>query len=802
MKKKIVFLPYDMDTAIGITNEGLLAFGYNLEDIDQTEGGADVFNGQQSVLWKNVRAAFFNELKSMYQQLRSSGALSYDKVEEMFEEHQDKWPEAIFNEDAWFKYLTPLVEKGNASYLGMLQGSKEEQRKWWLYNRFKYIDSKYNAGDSLSDVITVRGYAKDNITVTPYADIYATVKYGSYLVQKRAERNKPITLECPLSNVNDTEIYTYSASQLASVGDLSGLQVGYADFSKAVKLQSLKLGDSAESYSNGNLTELYLGNNELLRVIDIRNCPKLTQAVDISGCSNVEEVYFDGTSITGLSLPNGGILKVLHLPGTMTNLTIRNQTAITDFSIPSYSSISTLWLENVSDAVDPMAILKGIKAGSRVRIFNFTWNIDTVDEINTLLDLFDTMRGIDESYGNMEKAQIHGVIHVPNITGAQLKAVNSRYSDIMIRYDHITSNIYYYDFEGENLLYTEEVRDGGNGKYSGRPSKAATSANTYDFIGWNTKPNSTYAESNALKEIIEDRNVYAAYRVTGKTYTIRFYSGSTLLQTSTNVAYGGRANYSGTTPQKTGVNDPEDYEFMGWEPQPVNITGDTACYAQFRYTGYISLRIMERTLGGAYVNDRITKVGRYAFYQEQVTSVDLPNVKSIGSYAFRNCRSLKEINIPETLTMHEYAFYDCSMLTTVSFPKATLIENSSFCSCGKLVEVDLPKVQRIGSSCFSNCASLANLTLGNDLTRVDDYAFYSCTSLPEIFKFGSKVTWLGSYLFRDSSVKEVHLNSKLTNMSSSCFSSSSITDIYVPWAEGEVSYAPWGATNATVHYES
>lgn len=300
IKKKIVFLPYDFDTAIGINNEGALVFSYNLEDIDQTEGGADIFNGQQSVLWKNMRAAFFDEMKAMYQTLRSTGALSYDKVERMFEEHQAKWPEAVFNEDAWFKYLAPLVEKGNASYLSMLQGSKAEQRKWWLYNRFRYIDSKYNAGDALTDVITVRGYAKSNITVTPYADVYASIKYGSYLVQTRATRNHAYTLVCPLDNVNDTEIYIYSASQLASVGDLSGLMVGYADFSHAVKLQSLKLGDESASYSNGNLTELYLGNNELLRTIDVRNCPALTQAVDISGCINIESVYFDGTSISTL----------------------------------------------------------------------------------------------------------------------------------------------------------------------------------------------------------------------------------------------------------------------------------------------------------------------------------------------------------------------------------------------------------------------------------------------------------------------------------------------------------------------
>ena len=86
-------------------------------------------------------------------------------------------------------------------------------------------------------------------------------------------------LECPLDNVNDTEIYVYSASQLKAIGDLSGLKVGYAEFSLATRLQSLKLGDSAESYSNPNLTELYLGNNRLLTTLDVRNCPNLTMAV-------------------------------------------------------------------------------------------------------------------------------------------------------------------------------------------------------------------------------------------------------------------------------------------------------------------------------------------------------------------------------------------------------------------------------------------------------------------------------------------------------------------------------------------
>jgi len=573
-------LPYDFDTAIGINNEGALVFSYNLEDIDTIDGGADVFNGQQSVLWVNLRQAFFDDLKAMYQTLRSTGALSYQDTENRFEEHQAKWPEAIFNEDAWFKYLAPLVESGSAAYLSMLQGSKAEQRKWWLYNRFRYLDSKYNAGDALTDVITVRGYAKANITVTPYADVYASVKYGSYLVQERAARNTEHTLICPLDNVNDTEIYIYSASQLADVGDLSGLMVGYAEFSMATKLQALKIGDAASDYSNGNLTELHLGNNILLKTIDVRNCPNLTQAVDISGCINIEEVYFEGSSITGLLLPNGGILKKLHLPQTITNLTIRNQTALTDLSIPSYSNISTLRLENVSAAVDSRSMLETIPANSRVRIIGFAWEAADAAEIFGLMDIIDTMRGLDENGNNMDTAQLSGTIHLDSITGADLARMNARYPNITIAYDHVQSYCYFYNHDGSKLLYTATCKDGADAIYSGStPSRPSTAQYTYAFAGWSKQANGS-ADSNALKTVTADRNVYAAFTATIRKYTVYFYNGSTLLQTVQNVAYGSSATYTGTTPVSPD-GSPEDYPFEGWSPAPTNIQGNTSCYAQF-----------------------------------------------------------------------------------------------------------------------------------------------------------------------------------------------------------------------------
>ena len=689
-------LPYDFDTAIGINNEGALVFSYNLEDIDHTESGADIYNGQQSVLWINVRAAFFEDIKAMYQKLRSGGTLSFAVTEQRFEEHQAKWPEAVFNEDAYFKYLQPLVEQNTASYLSMLQGSKAEQRKWWLYNRFRYLDSKYNAGDALTDVVTLRGYAKDDITVTPYADIYATVKYGSYLVQQRANRNVAYTLACPLSNVNDTEIYIYSASQLQSIGDLSGLMVGYADFSMATRLQSLKVGDAADSYSNGNLTELYLGNNTLLRTLDVRNCPNLKQAVDVSGCTNIEHLYFEGTAVTGVQLPNGGILKTLHLPETVTNLTIRNQTGITDFVIGGYDNISTLRLENVSEVFDLWEILHSIPAGARVRITGLGRTFEDAADILAFYDLLDTMRGLDENGNNTEKAQVSGTCTIDTLTGNDLAEMQERYPNIKIQYNHFTAQVNFYDDSGSTLLKTVTVYDGGDTTYgSSNPTKASTAQYSYSFTGWSLTAGGS-ANANALKAVMVDRNVYAAYSKTVRKYTVYFYNGSTLLQTVSNVPYGSGAYYSGDTPEKTGVDFPEDYVFTGWSPSNTGITGNTYCYAQYKYIGYAYTTIVERSISGEYANDRVTAVGDYAFYKcTSLTGISLPSVESIGVCAFLSCTKLTSVSVPAIKTIYRSAFSSCTALTSIDLHGVTSIAAMAFYCCTNLTTIILRNASQV-----------------------------------------------------------------------------------------------------------
>lgn len=140
----------------------------------------------------------------------------------------------------------------------------------------------------------------------------------------------------------------------------------------------------------------------------------------MSGCTNIEHLYFEGTAVTGVQLPNGGILKTLHLPETVTNLTIRNQMGITDFVIGGYDNISTLRLENVSEVFDLWEILHSIPVGARVRVTGLRRSFEDAADILAFYDLLDTMRGLDENGNNTDKAQISGIFTIAELTNDEL----------------------------------------------------------------------------------------------------------------------------------------------------------------------------------------------------------------------------------------------------------------------------------------------------------------------------------------------------------------------------------------------
>lgn len=439
---------YDNDTVCGLNNEGVAAFDYTVEYHDQI-GNKDVWNGAESTLWNNIEQAYSKEIAAMYAEMRSKKLLTYEECIRFFDTEQgDAWCEAVYNEDSWYKYVRPLLDEGNGSYLYAAQGSRKMHRRWWLYNRFKYMDSKYIAGDYKNDFATLRLYTPSewegvepnaDMTITSYAGQYVNVQYGSYTVGTRSQKNVPVHIKAPAIQFNDTETIIFGAGQISSLGDLSPLYPGSVDVSKMTKLVELLIGSGAEGYRNTNMEVLSVGANNLLRKLDIRNCPNLKQAIDLALCINIREIWAEGTGTSAVVLPEGGNLTLLHLPDTITNLTVRNQTELTDAGLvlAGVQNLSTIRWENTNKAnvlsiIDRCFALDSMKL-ERVRLIGVDWTLSTLDPIIKLISL----KGLDENGNNVDKAVITGKCYVSVATDAQINKLKAAFPELTITYGQL-----------------------------------------------------------------------------------------------------------------------------------------------------------------------------------------------------------------------------------------------------------------------------------------------------------------------------------------------------------------------------
>ena len=120
--------------------------------------------------------------------------------------------------------------------------------------------------------------------------------------------------------------------------------------------------------------------------------------------------------------------------------------------------------------------------------------------------------------------------------------------------------------------------------------------------------------------------------------------------------------------------------------------------------------------------------------------------------------SLSNIILPtELVSIGNFSFAGCVDLTLTSLPAGlTSIGDYAFDHCNNLAITSIPSgIDRIGSAAFSACTGLTELTFMGTPTSIESDAFGGCENL---------------------------------------------TTINVPWAEGAVANAPWGATNATINY--
>lgn len=98
-----------------------------------------------------------------------------------------------------------------------------------------------------------------------------------------------------------------------------------------------------------------------------------------------------------------------------------------------------------------------------------------------------------------------------------------------------------------------------------------------------------------------------------------------------------------------------------------------------------------RNLIEVHINDGITKIGDYAFWNHSyITKMTIPNsVQSVGRNAFDNCSALTTLVFPHNCTTFgTYAFNRCSKMGTITFQgNLATINTYTFAACTALTAI-------------------------------------------------------------------------------------------------------------------
>ena len=133
----------------------------------------------------------------------------------------------------------------------------------------------------------------------------------------------------------------------------------------------------------------------------------------------------------------------------------------------------------------------------------------------------------------------------------------------------------------------------------------------------------------------------------------------------------------------------------------------------------------------------------------------------------------------------------------------TTIGYSAFSGCPNLALTSLPSgMTNIGSYAFQSCPKLALTSLPSGITRIGYYAFNGCRNLA-ITRLPPGITNIGFGVFANCTglISITFEGNPKTTHSSAFNGCSNLTTIYVPWSQGQVANAPWGASNATIVYD-
>ncbi len=265
--------------------------------------------------------------------------------------------------------------------------------------------------------------------------------------------------------------------------------------------------------------------------------------------------------------------------------------------------------------------------------------------------------------------------------------------------------------------------------------------------------NNVVYKLNDAKE--EEVLIYAANKLAGKVtvpYTVRSITANSFSERNSIT----EIEFEATPEGKTEV--------------PLSIEDGTSTTGAFFYM----LKLKSITLP-----ERLVYIGKYAFYQTQIASLNIPkNVRNseanpiaINSYALADSSSKK--SLLKTVTFENNDEGNTSVLS---------LAGSVFQYHKNLTSVTLPDcLVEVGTYFFYN-STITKVTLPKSLKKLGNSAFYGCTKLTEVtFEEGTELESLGSSAFSGCTLLKTVTYPKTKAIAGSMYSTTTaITKVILP----------------------
>ena len=165
------------------------------------------------------------------------------------------------------------------------------------------------------------------------------------------------------------------------------------------------------------------------------------------------------------------------------------------------------------------------------------------------------------------------------------------------------------------------------------------------------------------------------------------------------------------------------------------------------------------------------------FFDGSLTELNLPTITSIKNNALNGDAKITKVTAPNVTSIGTSAFYK-SALVTLDAPKVEVIGDNAFHLCSNFVVPELPQIRSIGKNAFANCKRYDITEFPASLRSIGESAFN---------------VMLGTINFKGIPTRY--------GINANAFPNKYNSVINVPWSQGWVEGAPWGATDATINFD-